>query len=178
MTGVTNPTVVPEWAKTAAAQILHDYHVKELAARAPLSLRPERDYAMFPEMPGERIARIIASHVPLPRPTPTPVGEEAFTTQCERDKNGCPMVLDVAQKEWRGLHRRCSEYEAKLVTAAEDRKLLDWLIAHGYAPAEWGPWSVGDPPSRNGLKYIGPATRETVRSAVARSVARRKWGAT
>lgn len=56
------PVKVPEWAVRATQAILHDYRVVELSAHQPLPSYGQRDMARFPEMPPERLARIIAKH--------------------------------------------------------------------------------------------------------------------
>ena len=52
-------------------------------------------------------------------------------------------------------------------TGPSDTEMLDWLIKHGYAPAQWRPWTPADGrPTPNGMVMIGPATRKTVRAAM------------
>lgn len=54
----------------------------------------------------------------------------------------------------------------------EDTKLLEWLIANGYGPAEWRAATMEELRAghgrENGMIMIGPCTRDTIRSAMKR----------
>jgi hypothetical protein len=54
----------------------------------------------------------------------------------------------------------------------EDTKILEWLIANGYGPAEWRAATPEDLRAgrgrENGMVFVGNCTRETIRAAMRR----------
>jgi len=49
-----------------------------------------------------------------------------------------------------------------------DTVRLNWLLKMGYTPAKWRPWVLGDPPTRNGMVYLGKGTRDEIDAAMQR----------